>query len=104
MQSDRDGRIRERAHQIWLDEGRVEGKESEHWHRAEREIVAEEGAAKHSMAAKGETAKSAAPKNGGKAEPPKTATAAKPPRSRAKPAHSESKPGSNRGRSRATAD
>lgn len=42
MQTDRDARIRERAYQIWLTEGRVEGKQDDHWHRAEREIAAEE--------------------------------------------------------------
>jgi Protein of unknown function (DUF2934) len=35
-------RIRERAHAIWDKEGRPEGKELEHWLRAEAEIVAEE--------------------------------------------------------------
>jgi hypothetical protein len=42
MHGDRDARIRERAHQIWVDEGQVEGRDEEHWHRAEREITAEE--------------------------------------------------------------
>lgn len=42
MQSDRQARIRERAHQIWLDEGQADGKDAEHWHRAEHEVAAEE--------------------------------------------------------------
>ena len=42
MQSDRDARIRDRAYQIWLEEGRMHGKEQEHWQRAEREIAAED--------------------------------------------------------------
>jgi hypothetical protein len=31
-------RIRDRAHQIWEEEGRPEGCDQEHWARAEREI------------------------------------------------------------------
>src|SRR6266851_2102612 len=42
MQSDRQQRITERAYQIWVAEGRVHGKDHEHWQRAEREIAAEE--------------------------------------------------------------
>src|SRR5216683_981877 len=42
MQSDRHARISERAHQIWLAEGRAHGRHDEHWQRAEREIAAEE--------------------------------------------------------------
>jgi hypothetical protein len=37
-------RIRQRAHRIWEDEGRPEGREHEHWERAAREIAAEEKA------------------------------------------------------------
>ena len=32
-------RIRERAYRLWIEEGRPEGKESEHWERA-RELLA----------------------------------------------------------------
>jgi hypothetical protein len=35
-------RIRERAHQIWEDQGRPEGRDQEHWSRAEQEINANE--------------------------------------------------------------
>ena len=42
MQSDRQERISERAYQIWVAEGRVHGKDHEHWQRAEREIAQEE--------------------------------------------------------------
>lgn len=38
MASGRDEQIRQRAHEIWEREGRPEGKEKEHWERAEREI------------------------------------------------------------------
>jgi len=42
MQSERDARIRERAYHIWVEEGRIDGRQEEHWHRAEREIAEEE--------------------------------------------------------------
>src|SRR5260370_21760404 len=42
MQADRHARISERAHQIWVAEGRVHGRHDAHWQRAEREIAAEE--------------------------------------------------------------
>lgn len=35
---ERADRIRARAHQLWLDEGRPEGREFEHWQRAEQEV------------------------------------------------------------------
>jgi hypothetical protein len=34
MMADTEQRIRERAHQIWEEEGRPEGREREHWDRA----------------------------------------------------------------------
>lgn len=40
MSEDREQRIRERAHRIWEEEGRPEGREDEHWRRAEREVDA----------------------------------------------------------------
>ncbi len=39
----RDEDIRRRAHELWEQEGRPHGKDSEHWERARREI--EDGAA-----------------------------------------------------------
>lgn len=39
---DRNERIRARAHEIWESEGRPEGREAEHWMRAEAEISDEE--------------------------------------------------------------
>ncbi len=41
MRSDRQKRIEQRAHDIWVAEGRPHGKHDEHWHRAEREIARE---------------------------------------------------------------
>ena len=46
MRSDREERIKERAYAIWLAEGRVHGRHQDHWHRAEREVAAEETAGK----------------------------------------------------------
>jgi hypothetical protein len=67
MQSDKQAKIRERAHKIWLDEGRVEGKDAEHWHQAEREIEAEDAPA-GGKAAKSPAAKSGATKKAETAE------------------------------------
>lgn len=39
--TDRIERIRERAHQIWENEGRPDGRETQHWEQASREIDAE---------------------------------------------------------------
>ncbi len=38
MGDDREARIRERAYQIWEEEGQPEGRGNEHWAQAEREI------------------------------------------------------------------
>lgn len=35
---DRQERIRQRAHEIWESEGRPEGREADHWSRAEQEL------------------------------------------------------------------
>jgi hypothetical protein len=35
----REQRVRDRAFQIWLDEGKPRGRDLEHWRRAEREIA-----------------------------------------------------------------
>ena len=42
MRSDREERIRQRAYAIWQSEGHDHGRHEDHWHRAEREIAAEE--------------------------------------------------------------
>jgi hypothetical protein len=41
---DREERIRERAHQIWEQEGRPDGRQTGHWQRAAEEIDAEDEA------------------------------------------------------------
>jgi len=37
--SSREDRIRQRAYLIWLEEGQPEGREKEHWERAERNVA-----------------------------------------------------------------
>jgi hypothetical protein len=44
MRSDREERIKQRAYAIWQTEGHRHGRHEDHWHRAEREIAAEETA------------------------------------------------------------
>jgi len=44
MDSDKEARIRERAYEIWVREGRPHGMSAEHWQKAEAEIAAESGA------------------------------------------------------------
>ena len=34
----KDGQVRERAYQIWVDEGRPQGRELDHWLRAKWEV------------------------------------------------------------------
>lgn len=38
MDNDRETRIRQRAYDLWLDEGSPTGKHDDHWAQAEREI------------------------------------------------------------------
>jgi hypothetical protein len=46
MASGRDDEIRKRAHEIWENEGRPDGREKDHWERAEREMAAASAGAK----------------------------------------------------------
>ena len=50
----REQRIRERAYAIWEQKGRPEGKDREHWLRAEAEIAAEERGAAEEAALEAE--------------------------------------------------
>jgi hypothetical protein len=43
MSEDREDRVRQRAHEIWVREGRPHGHEKQHWEQASSEIDAEEG-------------------------------------------------------------
>ena len=38
MSDDRERRIRERAFDIWIEQGQPQGKDREHWERAEKEV------------------------------------------------------------------
>ena len=42
MRSNREERIKQRAYELWQTEGHGHGRHEDHWHRAEREITAEE--------------------------------------------------------------
>lgn len=42
--SDRESRVRMRAHELWEQEGRPEGRDTDHWEQASREIDAEDSA------------------------------------------------------------
>ena len=44
MSNDFIHKVRERAYQIWEHEGCPEGRENEHWHRAEQELADEDAA------------------------------------------------------------
>lgn len=43
MGQDNDERIRQRAHAIWESEGRPEGRDADHWTRAQEELKSELG-------------------------------------------------------------
>lgn len=42
MDTDREEKIRFRAHAIWVSEGKPVGRDAEHWERARSEVEAEE--------------------------------------------------------------
>jgi Protein of unknown function (DUF2934) len=44
MNAEKQRRIEQRAYALWLEEGQLNGKDEEHWHRAKQEIEAEESA------------------------------------------------------------
>jgi hypothetical protein len=61
MESDREKRVRERAHQIWQREGEPHGRADEHWAQAEAEIELEHELAADRAAA-GQKPRSEAPR------------------------------------------
>ncbi len=74
MSSDREERVRQRAHEIWLREGRPDGHGPRHWIEAEGEIDAEDAAARAKPAARPKPAakpKAAAKTAASKAKPAK---------------------------------
>jgi hypothetical protein len=42
MTEDREAKIRRRAHELWEEQGKPEGRETEFWHQAEREVGRDE--------------------------------------------------------------
>ncbi len=84
---DHDERIRRRAHEIWEEEGRPEGREYSHWLRARAEINDEEDGdapAPAERTSKADIARNALPPG----TVPENPTAANPDRiTRTKPAH-----------------
>lgn len=62
MAQDRDHKIRERAHAIWLEEGSPTGRHEEHWERATREVDGPTGNSKSSASGKTPLKKAAASK------------------------------------------
>ena len=46
--------IRERAHEIWIEEGRPDGKDREHWQRACKEITGSEEGSPASSSSEGQ--------------------------------------------------
>lgn len=59
MNTDREQRIRDRAYQIWEDQGRPEGGHEQHWLQAEREID-QEGHGNRTFSTAGEAAETSA--------------------------------------------
>jgi hypothetical protein len=54
MADDREARIRDRAYHIWVEQGRPEGREHDHWRQAQDEIEQETQAGQDMLQAEGE--------------------------------------------------
>lgn len=67
-----DDRIRKRAHEIWEEEGRPEGRHSEHWEQAVRDVTGASSGSKGAGKTKADSTAAPQAKQG------KTAAAAKP--------------------------
>lgn len=65
--SDREARVRERAHQLWEQEGRPHGRDADHWDQATREVDAQDSAAPPEK--KAPRARKSAPKSAAGAAP-----------------------------------
>jgi hypothetical protein len=86
MADDRQNRIRQRAHEIWEQEGRPEGAHERHWRQAENEMAAADAkpvkmpaaTRKPAASAKPAAAKAAGPDAAKAAAAPKPKAAAKP--------------------------
>ena len=80
MADDRQNRIRQRAHEIWEQEGRPEGAHERHWRQAENEMAAADAKPVKKPAAprKPAAAKAARPAAAKAAAAPKPKAAARP--------------------------
>jgi hypothetical protein len=105
MESDKEARIRERAYEIWVREGRPHGRDAEHWQKAVAEITAESGAVADRAAA-GSKPRTEAPSTAPVAPNAPSTSAASPLRSRraAKPASGATEGGGGGRRGRKTPD
>ena len=79
MADGRHDRIRQRAHEIWEQEGRPEGAHERHWRQAENEVVAQDArtAKKPVAARKPASAKATKPAAAKSTAPQKPASVAK---------------------------
>ncbi len=68
-------RIRQRAYEIWVEEGRPEGREAKHWARACQQVAAERGQAAAPGIANDDAQAAAKPKAPRKPAAPRAATA-----------------------------
>ncbi len=94
MDQDIENRIRERAYEIWEEEGRPEGREAQHWQQAAGEIAdaqresretAGKGGAKPSGTTRKKAAKPAAAADGSGKTVAKTKTGIRKPRAKKTP-------------------
>ncbi|MGE0260883.1 MAG: DUF2934 domain-containing protein [Alphaproteobacteria bacterium] len=99
-----EARIRERAYHLWLEEGRPDGRDGEHWRRAERELTEREQGLRDAPSGTGSTSDADAGAAGTRPSRAKPGAAARPEakprasRSRATGASSASASGSRSGR------
>jgi hypothetical protein len=82
-ETDREARVRKRAHEIWEAAGRPEGREQEHWFTAESEVAELENASFGTTVGPGITIPDIRSADAGELtdepDPPKTAGAPEPP-------------------------
>lgn len=104
MEPDKEARIRERAYEIWVREGRPHGRDAEHWQKAEAEIAAESGPADHAAAGSKPGTEAATAPTAPPSVPSSNATAPLRSRRAAKPASGASGSGGGGRRGRKTSD
>lgn len=85
MADDRHNRIRQRAHEIWEQEGRPDGSHERHWRQAESEVTAADAKAAQKPATARKPAASARTAEPAAAAKPATEKATAAPKPTAKP-------------------